>query len=206
MPRTLDNGVKFVDEFGLRASKIPVDLSPGTPVTVRYVLLPGTVAGDYLEVRAELDVTNDAGRYTTKGIRYTAGIAPSLWLYNASAPVTPVDLRTPSWRKLGQARGMNCTVDLHHLAMDITADYTIPADWPAGNQPCVVLRADAHSDKWNANSSTGGDWIDVEAHGGLTVTRYRDTPPPVDDPRWAQLDDLQRRVTDLETAAGGSCL
>jgi hypothetical protein len=201
MGRTLSNGEDFVDTFGLRVKKIPVDLSTGTPVKVRYVLLPGTVAGDYLKVHAEIDVTNDAGRDTTKGIRYTCGIGISLWLYDASAPTTPVDLRTPSWRQLGDSRGMNVTVDLHHLAMCISAEYTIPDDWQAGHQPCVVLRADAHSTSWNVNSPTGGDWVDVEDHGGLTVARYRDSAPPVDDPRWA---DLEGRVTALETT-GTEC-
>lgn len=177
MGRALSNGQDFPDTFGLRATKIPVDLSTGTPVKVRYVLLPGTVGGDYLKVRGEIDVTNDAGRNTAKGIRYTVGIGISLWLYDASAPVTPVDLRTPSWRQLGDSRGMNVTVDLHHLAMDITATYTIPDDWPAGHVPCVVLRADAHSTQWNVNSPTGGDWIDIEDHGCLEVARYRDDPP-----------------------------
>ena len=176
MGRKLSNGEDFVDTFGLRATKIPVDLSTGTPVKVRYILLPGTVAGDYLKVHAELDVTTDAGRYTSAANRYTVGVGISLWLYDASAPTTPVDLRTPSWRQIGKSRGQNVTVSLHHLGMCISGEYTIPEDWQVGHVPCVVLRADAHSTSWNLNSSNGGDWIDVEAQGGLTVARYRDSP------------------------------
>lgn len=201
MGRKLENGEDFTDTFGLRTRRIPVDLSPGTPVKVRWYLLD-VQAGDYLKVRGELDVTNDAGRYTTKKKRYTVGIGGLLRYYNASAPTTPIDLRAQSWRNIGRARGMNCTVDMHHLALDVFGEVTIPADWPPGNKACIVLLADAHSDAWNSNSPTGGDWVDIEDHGGLNVTRYRDSPPPVDDPRWTDLGDLQRRVTALEATAG----
>lgn len=196
MGRKLENGEDFTDTFGLRATKIPVDLSTGTPVKVRYFALP-VLAGDYLKIHAEIDVTNDAGRNTTKGIRYTVGIGISLWWYNASAPTTPVDLRALSWQQIGGSRGMNCPVDLHHLAMCISGELSIPADWQAGQSAGVVLRADAHSTAWASNSTAGGDWIDVEDHGGLWVTRYRDSPPPVDDPRWA---DVLARLTALEAA------
>ena len=196
MGRMLSNGEDFPDTFGLRATKIPVDLSSGTPVRVRHVLLPGTVAGDHVKVHAEIDVTNDAGRNTAVGKRYTVGIGISLWWYDASAPTTPVDLRTPTWKQIGDSRGMNCTVDLHHLAMCISGDFTVPDGWQDGHQPCVVLRADAHSTAWASNSPTGGDWIDIEDHGQLVATRYRADPPPVDDPRWAQ---LEARIAALET-------
>lgn len=201
MGRTLSNGEDFTDPFGIRATKIPVDLSTGTPVKVRYYALP-VQAGDYLKVHGALDVTNDAGRDTVKGIRYTVGIGISLWYYDASAPTTPVDLRAASWRQIGDSRGMNVTVDLHHLAMDIDAEVTVPADWTPGHQIGVVLRADAHSTAWNKNSPTGGDWIDVEDHGCLTVTRYRDSPPAVDDPRWAA---LEARIAALESTTGTGC-
>lgn len=175
MSRTLSNGEDFTDTFGLRVDKIPVDLSTGTPVKVRLYAMP-VQAGDYLKVHGAIDVTNDAGRYTTKGIRYTVGIGISLWYYDANAPTTPVDLRTPSWRQIGASRGMNVTVDLHHLAMDIDGTLTIPDDWQDGHQAGIVLRADAHSTAWNKNSPTGGDWIDIEDHGCLDVVRYRNTP------------------------------
>jgi hypothetical protein len=198
MGRKLENGEDFTDTYGLRTRKIPVDLSSGTPVKVRYFALK-VEPGDYLKVHAEIDVTNDAGRETTKGIRYTVGVGISLWWYNASIATTPVDLRTPTWKQIGASRGMNCTVDLHHLAMDITGEVTIPDDWPVGHSAGICLRADAHSTRWNANDPDGGDWVDIENHGGLTVTRYRASPPPVDDPRWAQLAALEQRVAALET-------
>lgn len=198
MSRTLNLGEDFTDTFGLRTTKIPVDLSTGTPVKVRYYAMP-VQAGDYLKVHAEIDVTNDAGRDTAKGIRYTVGIGVSLWYYDASAPTTPVDLRAASWRQIGDSRGMNCTVDLHHLAMCISGTLTIPADWQPGHSAGIVLRADAHSTAWNSNSATGGDFITVEDHGCLDVTRYRDTPPPVDDPRWAT---LEARIAALESRTG----
>ena len=176
MGRELRNGVGFTDEYGLRTTKIPVDETAGTPVKVRLYAVP-VQAGDYLKIRAEIDVTNDAGRYTDSGKRYTVGVGISLWRYDANAPTTPTDLRTPTWTQIGTSRGMNVTVDLHHLSMGISETWTVPEDWPEGHQAGIVLRADAHSTKWNANSASGGDWLDIENHGGLDVTRYRDDAP-----------------------------
>lgn len=172
MGRRLTNGEAFSDPTGLRTTRIPVDLSALTPVRLRAYALP-VQAGDYLRIHAELDVTNDAGRPTATGIRYTVGIGAALWWYNPNLPTTPVDLRADSWRLIA-SRGMNCTVDMHHLAMCISGELTIPDDWEPDRQVGIALRVDAHSTQWNANSKAGGDYVTAEDRGELSVIRYRD--------------------------------
>jgi hypothetical protein len=167
--RELKNGMDFDDPHGIRTTRIPVDLSTGTQVKIRYFSLP-VEAGDYLEIEAELDVTNDTGRGPGE-TRINVGMGWMLWYYDANAPAAE---RPGTWKQIGTSRGMNVLPAVHHLAVDIERDLDVPADWPPGHQMGIALMADAHSTAWNVNG--GGEALTVEPYGRLQVTRYRNDP------------------------------
>jgi hypothetical protein len=170
----LTDAVLFTDDTGLRTRKVPVDLTADSRVTLRLFTVP-VLAGDILRIDGAADFTNDVGRDPDKGLkRFTCGIGLSIWWYNASGPA---ELRAATWKQL-DTRGMNCTVDLHHLALSLFKSFTIPDSWVPGHSIGVVLQADAHSTAWKANG--GGESITVENHGALEAIRYRPIAPPAD--------------------------
>lgn len=188
----LGAGTLIWDDYGIRTSKLLVDLSTSTYVTIRLFTM-FVEAGDALVVTGEANLTNNVGRAAdgaVTGKQYPVGIATSLWVYDANAPS---DVRAATWLRLG-TNGENATVDGHHIQQGLTRPYVVPADWNPTHQMGVVLRVDVHSTGWDDNA--GADYVLVEKHGVLMVQRYRAT---ADDPRWLTLAELEGRVAALES-------
>lgn len=132
--------------------------------------------GDVLDVYADLKVTNDAGRYTTKARRYTVGVGYNLSWYDAQ--ITPPEARLATWAVIGDSAGENVTVDTHHLMLNIGRTLLIPATWVPGQWVGIVLRVAAMSSSWDLNSPTGGDTLTVDQDGILKVWRWAPPPAP----------------------------
>ena len=140
----------------LETNAIPVDLPSNTYRTLYRVVLGGVEPGDYLDVDADARVTNNCG--------YNIGVGWHLWMYSYT---NPLKTQGPWWR-ISAFSGENVTPDMHHIPLHISTLYRMPADWPSGHRPVIVLRADAHSTAWQP-----GDTLDVDAgYGQLIVRRY----------------------------------
>lgn len=145
----------------LETTDIPVDLSSSSYRTLYRVVTGPINPGDALDIDADARVTNNCG--------YNIGVAWHLWIYDYDNP-----LKTAGpWTRISAFSGENVTPDMHHMPLHISTLYRMPADWPPGHRPVVVMRADAHSTAWQA-----GDTLDVDAgYGQLTVRHW--SPPPV---------------------------
>lgn len=159
------------------AAGLPVDEVTTTWRTVYRVVwpTPGCLPGDVYRVHGEASVTNNVGRAangTITGVRYIVGIGFHLWYYDVDYQGTvPVADRMI---KIGDSEGENVTPELHHLPLDITRWFTVPATWEPGHRPVLVLRADAHSTAWNENG--GGDTITVDKLGLIEAFRWTAAP------------------------------
>ncbi|MFF1547166.1 hypothetical protein [Streptomyces sp. NPDC058291] len=140
----------------LETTAILVDLSSSSYRTLYRVVMGPVEPGDALDIDADARVTNDLG--------YNVGVAWHLWIYDYSNP-----LKTNGpWTRISAFSGENVTPDMHHMAMHISTLYRMPADWPSGHRPVVVMRADAHSTAWQS-----GDTLTVDAgYGQLTVRHW----------------------------------
>ena len=148
----------------LETTDIPVDLSSSSFRTLYRVVAGPVDPGDMLDIDADPRVTNNVG-YPGR-IRYTVGVGWHLWIYDYDNP-----LKTAGpWTRISAFSGENVTVDMHHMPLHISTLYRMPADWPAGHRPVVVLRADAHSTAWNSNG--GGDTLDVDPGYGQLIVRH----------------------------------
>src|SRR6188508_2072875 len=106
------------DALGLACHSLHVTRTvkvPSVPVvenSTTYRTALGTFVyanpGDVLDIYADLKVTNDAGRYTTKGRRYTVGVGYHLWWYDAQ--ISPPEVRLATWAVIGDTAGENVTV------------------------------------------------------------------------------------------------
>lgn len=166
----------------VRVASVPVVL---TSSTFRNALIKTVRCnpGEVLDIYADLKVTNDAGRWTETGKRYTVGVGYHLWSYDAT--ITPADARLATWAVIGDTTGQNCTVDMHHMQLNIGRTLLIPDTWQPGNAVGIVLRVAAMSTRWADNSPTGGDTLTVDPDGTLKVTRWAPlpTPPPQEEPQ-----------------------
>lgn len=140
-------------------SSIPIDLATTTfRIPVRLCMGPVS-PGDKLLISAESRVTNDND--------YNVGIGWGVWVYDYSNPLK----ETGPWTQVSPMRGENVTPDMHHMPLQITTLWEVPADWPEGHRPFVVMRADAHSTAWN--SSGGNDTISIDdGYSELIVTHW----------------------------------
>lgn len=152
----------------LETNDIPVDLSTSSYRTLYRVVLGAVNPGDILDVDADARVTNNVGY--PDGRRYTVGVGWHLWMYSYT---NPLKTQGPWWR-ISAFSGENVTVDMHHMPLHISTLYRMPDDWPPGDRPVVVLRADAHSTAWNYNG--GSDTLDVDAGYGQLIVRHWKTP------------------------------
>ncbi|MET8841440.1 hypothetical protein ABZW67_15270 [Streptomyces rubiginosohelvolus] len=145
------------------AETLPVDLPVNTWRTMLRLVVP-VCAGDWLDVHGWARVTNDTGR-DRGDAGYTVGVGWHLWAYDVDdgkgAARTEAD-----WRRISPLKGDNVTRQRHHMPMDISTLYQVPADWPEGHRMVVVLRADAHSTAWKA-----GDTLTVDREYGELVVR-----------------------------------
>jgi hypothetical protein len=186
-------GVLFWDDQGIRTTKLKVDLPTNTFVNIRLFTVP-VEAGDTLLITGEVNLTTAVGRDATGkivGKEYAVGVATSVWIYNASGPP---ELRPATYQRLG-TNGENVTPQGHHIQQGLTRPYVVPATWDPTHQIAVLLRVDVHSTGWDDNSPAGSDYVIVEQHGTLQCQRWRQPEPPVDDPRWV---DLEARLVALE--------
>lgn len=159
----MTNGVLYWDDYGIRTTKIPIDLSSGSQVKIRIITVP-VLAGDLLKISGEVNLTNDANRPPG----YTVGIATQLWLYDASTP--PEEDRQATYRLIGQ-RGDNITPLGHHAGLGVgPRPYVIPAGWVPGRSAGITLSCDAHS---TGEPAGNNDHITVETQGCLIVERCR---------------------------------
>lgn len=139
----------------LETTAIPVDLSTTTYQTLYRVVLGGVQPGDILDITGEARVTNDVG--------YTIGVGWYLWMYDYSDPLRS----SGPWWRISQLMGDNVDPVRHHMPLHISTLYQMPADWPAGHRPVVVMRADAHSTAWQS-----GDTLTVDAGYGQLIVRH----------------------------------
>lgn len=139
----------------LETTAIPVDLPTTTYQTLYRVVLGPVEPGDILDVTGEARVTNDVG--------YTIGVGWHLWMYDYSDPLRSAGL----WWRISQLMGDNVDPTRHHMPLHISTLYQMPADWPAGHRPVVVMRADAHSTAWQS-----GDTLTVDAGYGQLIVRH----------------------------------
>jgi hypothetical protein len=140
-------------------SGIPIDLSSNTHKTVHAVNVGPVNPGDMVRVIADANVTNNTGRDPkTKAItgqRYTVGVGYHL------AYSTPGG--SPS--RFGSLLGENCTVDTHHLVLNIARMFKVPTTWTPGAEMVVMMRVDAHSSAWAKNG--GKELLRVEPYGAI---------------------------------------
>lgn len=184
----------FWDDGGPHATKLRVDLPTNTYVNIRVFTMP-VQAGDLLVLTGEVNLTSNVGRAadgTVTGKQYPVGVATSLWIYDASGPP---EQRPATYLRLG-TNGENVTPDMHHIQQGLTRPYVVPAGWDPAHQIAILLRVDVHSTGWDDNPPAGSDYVLVEKHGVLMCARHRQ---PTDDPRWAQLAELEERVAALES-------
>ncbi|MEH0442435.1 hypothetical protein QA811_01870 [Streptomyces sp. B21-102] len=146
----------------LETTAIPVDLSSSSYRTLYRIVLGGADPGDVLDIDADARVTNNCG--------YNIGVAWHLWIYSYT---NPLKTNGPWWR-ISAFSGENVTPDMHHMPLHISTLYRMPADWPPGDRPVIVMRADAHSTAWNSNG--GGDTLDVDAGYGQLIVRQWKLP------------------------------
>jgi hypothetical protein len=144
----------------LDTTSIPVDLPVTTGKRLLRVVLPATLAGDVLDITYKFGVTSDVG--------YNVGVGAHIWYYAYSDP--------DGWANRVQISDMltgeNVTPDVHHLAMDVSFSWRVPADWTAGRM-VLALVVDAHSTAWKA-----GDTLTVEP-GYAQLRAHRWTDPAV---------------------------
>ena len=139
---------------------LPVMATPGTHRTLVTCVVP-VDPGDVLDVDARARVTNDTG--VARGDDgYTVGTGANLWAYDAD-PEPDETGKVPEvadrpWTPIAPSWGENVTRDLHHLPIDVTAHWQVPATWPAGHRAVIVLRANAHS-----TAAVSGDTLTVDA-------------------------------------------
>lgn len=166
----------FWDDYGIRTTRLRVDLPADTYVNIRLFTMP-VQAGDLLVLTGEVNLTSNVGRAadgTVTGKRYPVGVATSLWVYDANAPA---DQRPATYLRLG-TNGENVTPEGHHIQQGLTRPYIVPSDWDPSHQAGIVLRVDVHSTGWDDNPPAGSDFVLVEPHGLLMCARYRQPPPP----------------------------
>lgn len=166
-----------VDDYGRRTDKVYVKGAPGTFITVRLFTM-FVAEGDTLLITGELNLTNNTGRDADQDMipgyeAFGAGIATSLWIYDANAPAAE---RPATWLRLG-TNGENCTVEGHHIAQGLQRPYQVPAGWDPTHQMGIVLRVDAHSTAYKANPVPG--YFIVEKHGTLHVEHWPAATPEV---------------------------
>lgn len=187
-------GVLFWDDYGIRTTKLKVDLSTSTYQKIRVFTVP-VQPGDYLVITGEVNLTTNVGRNDSgvvTGEQYPVGVATSVWIYNASGPP---ELRPDTYYRLG-TNGENITPEVHHQQQGLTRPYVVPATWDPTHQIGVLLRVDVHSTGWDDNLPAV-DYVKVEEHGALMCQRWRQPGPPPEDPRWAL---VEQRLAALESA------
>lgn len=199
----LGRGSQLVwDDFGRRVDKVKVDLVTDTYVNIRLFTM-FVSPGDALIVTGEMNLTNNTGRsltapYAVTGSRYAVGVAASLWVYDANAPVAD---RPATWIRLGTS-GENVTPDGHHIEQGLTRPYRVPDTWDPTHQMGIVLRVDVHSTAAGSNATP--DYVLVETHGVLMAMRHLAVPPA--DPDMValqdQINDLFARVAALTPQEG----
>jgi hypothetical protein len=166
-------GTLFWDDYGIRTTKLKVDLPTSTYVNIRLFTMP-VEAGDTLILTGEVNLTTNVGRsltppYPKTGKQYPVGVGTSLWIYNASGPP---ELRPASYLRLG-TNGENVTTEGHHLQQGLSRPYVVPATWNPAHQIAILLRVDVHSSGWDDNLPAGSDYVLVEQHGVLMCQRWR---------------------------------
>jgi hypothetical protein len=140
---------------------IPIDLSSGTPRTVFAVTVGPVNPGDMVRVISDANVTNDTGVTLVGGVRKVTGtrykVGVSYHIAYSAVGGTPV--------RAGTSVGENCTVETHHLVLNIARMFKVPATWTPGAEMVVMMRVDAHSSAWKANG--GKELLRVEPYGAI---------------------------------------
>lgn len=152
----------------LVAASVPVDGTPDTPVRVSRVVVP-CLAGDILDITAEIRLTND--------LSYTVGVGARLRYYDADDG-QPYPHGT--WTEIPTPTGDNVTpitattAGRHHLPITLTRVYRVPATWPADiivsddyvgpHRMAINLMIDGH---WG--SFKAGDKLKVDPYGQQMV-------------------------------------
>lgn len=150
----------------LEVASIPIDLATTSGRRLLRVVLPATLAGDVLDITYKFGVTNNAGY--PGGTRYTVGVGSHIWYY----PYTDPDGWAHRVQIADMLTGENVTPEMHHLPIDVSFTWRVPADWDAGRM-VLALVVDAHSTAWQVNG--GGDVLTVESgYAQLRVHRWTD--------------------------------
>jgi hypothetical protein len=140
---------------------IPIDLSSGTPRTVFAANIGPVNPGDMVRVISDANVTNDTGVTLVNGVRKVTGTRYKVGVsYHIAYSTTG---GTPT--RAGTSVGENCTVETHHLVLNVARMMKVPADWTPGAEMVVMMRVDAHSSAWKANG--GKELLRVEPYGAI---------------------------------------
>lgn len=156
----------------LEASSIPIDGLSTTHTLLYRVIMPETQAGDVLDISVKAGVTNDAGY--PNGTKYMVGVGWHCWYYDYTNPLRS----SGPWTQMKPWSGQNVDNALHHLALNGSFCWRVPADWPEGHRMAVCLKASAHSTAWQVNG--GADVLTVDDGYGQIAVRRWTTPglPP----------------------------
>lgn len=152
-PGYAPTGIWSTDE--VVPSTLKVDLSSSTYATMLRLIVP-VAGGDLVDVHGWARVTND--------LSYVVGVGYHLWAYDVDDGLGSKG----TWTRISPYKGDNVDTKRHHLPIDVSCAYQVPADWPDGHRMTVVLRADAHSTAWR-----DGDTLTVDRlYGSLVVRRW----------------------------------
>lgn len=137
-------------------SSIKIDGTADTPVTMLRLVIP-VEPEDQLDIFGRIRVTNDSG--------IIVGVGSHLWYYDAPQPPPRNE-----WIRICPLNGVNVEPKRHHMPLDASGSWSVPADWVSGRNATIVMQADAHSTIWT--QATKPLTVD-KAYGHLTVYRWR---------------------------------
>lgn len=171
-PKRINGIKKWTGSNGLSGywelSKIPVDVSTNTPVTLARLVTDTLATDDLLDIEAWARVTNNTGHlpHDSAGADgYTIGVGWYMKAYEYTDPGEVNELFA-----VESMNGENVTPNglMHHMPMHWSGLYQVPAAYN-GKRLVLMFRADAHS-----TAARPGDWIDVDqGYGRFTVTHLK---------------------------------
>jgi hypothetical protein len=162
----------------LVATSIPVDGTANTPYRTMRLVVP-CLAGDVLDITAELRVTND--------LSYTVGVGSRLRYYDADDGEQYPHGGWTEWVEIPTPTGDNVTpitstyAGRHHMPITLTRAYRVPDTWLAPitegdyigpHRMAINLLVDAHWGKYRA-----GDRLTVDPYGMQMVARRWSSVP-----------------------------
>jgi len=151
----------LVHSTDVLSAQIPITEAEGSTYETLLAVTIFAEPGDILDVTGRARITCEE--------KYAVAVDYFLWWMRDADDAVPQQV----WEQFGELNGDYVwrgpsPANRQRLPMHISDCYEVPADWPAGHQMTIGLRADAHSTLWQP-----GDYLAVDAgYGGLTVRRW----------------------------------